>query len=419
VFSSSRRRTFAALSVVAAAVAVTLAINAGGSAQATARAEWVGTWGTSPVSAGAGSSALGFTNQSVRMIVRTSVGGEAVRFRLNATFSTQPVSVGHATVAFPDDATPSLIDVDASSIRDLTFNDGDTSVLIPKGGQVLTDPLWMDVPPLSRLVITLYFPVATGPATWHFTARAQSFVGPGDLSSDTTGDGFTIIRTSWYFLTAVDVLNHHPNGSVVILGDSITDGTQSTLNASNRWPDQLAERLIGTDAFGLDPGIINEGIAGDAINHDGIEIGFNELGLSGLARLHRDVLSQTGVTTAIVFLGINDIQAYNDPASKITDGLRQLVTQIKERGLRVIVCTLMPFEGFPSWTPEKEATRLAVNEFIRTHESLVNGVIDFDAVMRNPDAPSHLRPELDSGDHIHPNDAGYELMAQSINPLLL
>jgi lysophospholipase L1-like esterase len=130
-------------------------------------------------------------------------------------------------------------------------------------------------------------------------------------------------------------------------------------------------------------------------------------------------LSQTGVETVILFLGINDIQAYNDPANKITDGLRQLATQIDQRGLRVIICTLMPFEGFPSWTPEKEATRQAVNEFIRANPSLFTAVIDFDEVMRDPAAPSRLRAEWDSGDHIHPNDAGYQVMAESIDLRIL
>jgi len=418
VKSSSRRRLVAALSALAACAAVALAVGAGSGAQATGRADWVATWAMGPAGAGAGSSALGFTDQSVRMPVRVSVGGEAIRFRLNATFSTQNVTLGHATVAVPETDTPELTDVEATSVRELTFNDGDASVLIPKGGQVLTDPLWMNVPARADLVITLYFPVATGPATWHLTARTQTFVGAGDHAADPAGTAFTITRTAFYFLTAIDVLSHRADGSVAIIGDSITDGTNSSLNGQARWPDRLAERLLARPGP-KDPGILNLGMAGNAVTHDGSEINFPELGINGMARLHRDAFSQTGVETVIVFLGINDIQIYNDPADRIIDGLRQLVAQIKERGLRVIICTLMPFEGFTSWTPEKEVTRLAVNDFIRDNRSLFHAVIDFDEAMKDPAAPSKLRAEWDSGDHIHPNDAGYQAMADSVRLSIL
>ena len=416
--SSSRRRLVAALSALAAGAAVAFAVGAGSGAQATGRADWVGTWATGPAGAGAGSSALGFTDQSVRMPVRVSVGGEAIRFRLNATFSTQNVTLGHATVAVPETDTPELTDVEATSVRELTFNGGDASVLIPKGGQVLTDPLWMHVPARADLVITLYFPVATGPATWHLTARTQTFVGAGDHAADPAGTAFTITRTAFYFLTAIDVLSHRSDGSVAIIGDSITDGTNSSLNGQARWPDRLAERLLARPGP-KDPGILNLGMAGNAVTHDGSEINFPELGLNGLARLHRDAFSQTGVETVIVFLGINDIQIHNDPADRIIDGLRQLVAQIKQRDLSVVICTLMPFEGFTSWTPEKEVTRLAVNDFIRSNRFLFHAVIDFDETMKDPAAPSKLRAEWDSGDHIHPNNAGYQAMADSVRLSIL
>jgi len=274
------------------------------------------------------------------------------------------------------------------------------------------------VPARADLVITLYFPVATGPATWHLTARTQTFVGAGDHAADPAGTAFTITRTAFYFLTAIDVLSHRADGSVAIIGDSITDGTNSSLNGQARWPDRLAERLLARPGP-KDPGILNLGMAGNAVTHDGSEINFPELGINGMARLHRDAFSQTGVETVIVFLGINDIQIYNDPADRIIDGLRQLVAQIKERGLRVIICTLMPFEGFTSWTPEKEVTRLAVNDFIRDNRSLFHAVIDFDEAMKDPAAPSKLRAEWDSGDHIHPNDAGYQAMADSVRLSIL
>lgn len=410
-----RRIVLAALTTLA--VASTVASASAGSAYVPSIPDWVGTWAAAPAAAGAGSSRLGFVDQSVRMIVHTSVGGEAVRIRLSATFGDRPLVVGHATVALPETDTPELTDVEASTVRDLSFG-GARSVTVPRGGQVLSDPLTMTVGALQDLVLTLYFPVETGPSTWHFTARATSFVGTGDLAGDPGGAGFTITRTSWYFLTGVDVLNSKLPRSIAVLGDSITDGSQSTINGNRRWTNRLAERLVTERPLALrDFGVLNEGLAGNRVLLDGSDINFPELGVNGLARFHRDVFSQTGVRTVVVLLGINDIQITNAPADAVIAGLRQLVEQAQQNDVEVVVGTLLPFEGFPSWTPEKEATRQAVNAYIRGATDL-DGVIDFDAVMRDPAQPTRLRPEWDSGDHIHPNDAGYRAMGDAV-PLAL
>lgn len=414
--SPSRRRILAALSVLA--LSTTLVGASAGNANAPSEAEWVGTWTAAPAAAGAGSSALGFTNQSVRMIVHTSVGGEGLRIRISDTFGDRGLQVGHATVALPDTSTPALTDVDAATIHELTFG-GSSSVVVRKGAQVLSDPVTMAVPALGDLVVTLFFPVATGPSTWHFHARATSYVGDGDLAATAAGAGFTITRTSWYFLTAVDVLDRHSDGAVVVLGDSIAEGFSTPLNGNKRWPNLLADRLITGEPDDLrDLGVLNEALLGNQVNHDGSEIGFNELGVNALARLHRDVLSQTGARTLILALGINDIQGPNDPAATIIAGLRQIAEQTHEDGMTVIATTITPFEGFRNWTAEKEATRQAVNAFLRGSDDF-DGLIDFDALLRDPDQPSKLRADWDSGDHLHPNEAGHHAMAEFVPlPLL-
>lgn len=408
-----QHRRLALAAVTTLVVASTVAGAGAGNAYVPSIPDWVGTWSASPAAAGAGSSAVGFTNQSVRMIVRTSVGGEAVRIRLSATFGDRNLNVGHATVALPETSTPELTDVKASTIRDLSFNGG-PSVVIPKGAQVLSDPLTFAVAPLQDLVVTLFFPVATGPSTWHFTARAESFVADGDQAGTAAGTAFGIVRTSWYFLSAVEVLNRRLPRSIVVLGDSITDGTASTLNGNKRWTDRLAERLVNERPIALrDFGVLNQGLIGNRLTRDGAELNFPELGVNALARLHRDVFSQSGVRTVVVMLGINDIQASGDPAATIIDALRQIVLQTQQQDIEIVLATITPFEGFRNWTPEKETTRQAVNAYIRSANNL-DGLFDFDALLRDPAAPTKLRAEWDSGDHLHPNDAGYKAMADAV-----
>ncbi len=411
----STRRPLLAGVVLAATLA--LLAGPGGGATAGTKDAWVGSWSAAPTGAGAGLSGTGFADQTIRMIVHTSVGGSAARIRLSNTFGTGAVTIGHATLARPDAATPALTDVLPASVAELTFN-GAPGITIPKGGQVVSDPLPVAVPELSDLVVSIYLPVATGPATWHWTARQAAYYGAGDTAAEPTGATLTGTRNSWFFLTGVDVLSRRSPGAVAVLGDSITDGSQSTINGNARWTDRLAARLLAGHAPHSEVGVLNQGLAGNTVNRDGTEIGYAELGVNGLARLQRDVLSQTGVRTLVLMLGINDIQIHGDAPDKIIGGLRQLIAQARIAGLDVVVSTVTPFEGFSSWTPEKEQTRLAVNEWLRTHRAEYSGLVDFDELRRDPAAPSKLRAEWDSGDHIHPNDAGYQAMADFV-PLWL
>ncbi|GAA1631694.1 SGNH/GDSL hydrolase family protein [Catellatospora bangladeshensis] len=411
----STRRPLLAGAVLAATLA--LLAGPGGGATAGNKDTWVGSWSASPTGAGAGLSGTGFADQTIRMIVHTSVGGSAARIRLSNTFGTGAVTIGHATLARPDAATPALTDVLPASVAELTFN-GAPGITIPKGGQVVSDPLPVAVPELSDLVVSIYLPVATGPATWHWTARQAAYYGAGDTTAEPTGATLTGTRNSWFFLSGVDVLSRRSPGSVVVLGDSITDGSQSTINGNARWTDRLAARLLAGNSPHSEVGVLNQGLAGNTVNRDGTEIGYAELGVNGLARLQRDVLSQTGAQTLVLMLGINDIQIHGDAPDKIIGGLRQLIAQTRTAGLDVVVSTVTPFEGFSSWTPAKEETRLAVNEWLRTHRAEFSGLVDFDELLRDPAAPSKLRAEWDSGDHIHPNDAGYQAMADFV-PLWL
>jgi lysophospholipase L1-like esterase len=398
--------------------------------------DWVGSWATALTGPepGAGSAFNGFTNASLRMITHISIGGEKIRIRLSNVFGERTVTVGHATVARPNTSTPDLSDIDASTLHTLTFN-GRSSTTMLKGQELLSDPVDFRVNDLEDLVISVFFPVASGPVSWHATSLQSSFATAtdgGDLSATASGAGYTIHRDCcWYVLSGVDVLRHREAGAVVVVADSLGDGNGSTLNGNKRWPDLLAKRLVDTRRAGNVPGVLNASLAGNRLNHEGPEPGaggfpgFVQLGTNAGARLNEDVFPQTGVRTVLFDLGINDIWMTGDSADAIIAAIRQAGSQVRERGLAFIPATLGPFEGFlltpgapaGEWTPAKEATRVAVNNFLRTtHE--FDGLIDFDKVLRDPAAPSKLRAEFDSGDHIHPNDAGNQAMADLV-PLRL
>ncbi len=406
---SQRRIVIAAAVLAATALALAVAGGrVGDRAEAAGGEGWVGTWSAAQAPAGGGIAGKGFTNQTVRMTVRTSVGGDELRVRLSNTFGTQALTVGRATVALPvANDTPQI---QPATLRELTF-DGRQQVTVPKGGQVLSDPLPMAVGPLQELTVSVFLPVATGPVTFQFNAREPAYIGAGDQAAKaeyTVADS----RNYWFFLSGVDVRTRHAAGAVAVIGDSLVAGNGSTLGLHRRWTDYLAARLHDEPGQ-ADPGILNQGLAGSALTHDGSEIGFPELGVNGLARFLRDGPGQTGVHTVVVALGVNDIQIYDDSPERIIFGLRQLAAQARQLGLRVLVCTVAPFQGFSSWTPGKENTRLAVNAYIRDSD-MFDEVLDLDTVLRDPDATGKLKPAFDSGDHIHPNDAGNKAIADAV-----
>jgi len=395
---------------------------------------WVGSWGTAltgaePPAVG-GSARNGFTDKTLRMITHLSVGGDKFRIRLSNVFGEATTTITHATVAKPNTATADLSDIDASTLRQLTFN-GSASTNMLKGDDAVSDPVDMTVGDLQDLVVSLYFATPSGPASWHATSRQSSFQGNGALANATDATGFTLRRDCcWYFLSGVDVLRDKPQGSVAVLADSIGDGNGSTLNANTRWPDLLAKRLVQSQHNGKVPGILNESLAGSRLNHEGTEAalsghglfpGFVQLGQNAGARVNEDIFTQTGVHTVILDLGVNDIWMMGDSADAIIARIRQINARIQERGIDLVVATIAPYEGYAldttspdnEWSPAKDATRNAVNTYLRNSREF-SGLIDFDLVLRDPAHPSKLRAELDSGDHIHPNDTGAQAMANII-----
>jgi len=405
------RRGLAAFTVLVASASVLVGA---GAAPATSgsRSTWVGTWSTAITQHGGAATA--FNNQSIRMMVHTSVGGDRVRVRLSNNYGLQAVAIGKVTVALP--VAPASPDLQPETLKTLTFG-GSESVTMYKGSDVLSDPVDMAVPAASDLTVTYFMPTPTGPAPFHFQARQRSYIYPGDHTAEASGAGATATSLGSFLLAGVDVSSRKVDSSVVVLGDSISDGFSNTIDAHHRWPDFLAARVLATPTKSDDVGVLNQSLSGNRLTRDGIEapLGFNALGNSGLARLDSDVFGQTAAETVILELGVNDVLFSIDPADRIIAGIKQFAAQAREKNLRVLVCTLMPFEGFasPPWTPEKEAIRVTVNSYIRGSHDF-QGVVDIDAVMRDPAAPTKIRAEFDSGDHIHPNDAGAQAIANAV-----
>jgi lysophospholipase L1-like esterase len=379
---------------------------------------WVGTWSNGLHEPDLGVPGLaneGFNNQTLRQIVHISVGGPRVRVRLS-TFGASSLAIGAAHIALRPTGAPGA-SIEPRSDRTLTFG-GTPSITIPAGALVVSDPVELNVPELSDLAISIFVPGNTGPATWHFEGRQTSFISPpGDFTASAVMP-FSSTTLSRFWLAGVEVAASKRTGAIVALGESITDGTQSKVDANNRWTDQLARRLMAQPE-NREMGVLNEGIAGNRLLHD-------SLGPSGLARFDRDVLAQPGVAHVIVHMGGNDIFTLN-PAEEVTadqviQGHRQLIERAHAKGLRIFGCTLTPVEGFllpgtpfPVFSLAKEAKRQAVNLWIRTSGEY-DAVIDFDRVLRDPNPPSSKILALyDSGDHGHPNDAGYQALANAID----
>lgn len=370
------------------------------------RSDWVATWATAIAVPVSGQPLAGFTDTTLRQRIHVSIGGDVVRLRLTNLYGKTPLVVRSATLARPGGAPG---EVDVASLVPVSFA-GSTSVTVPAGAELVSDPLRISVPADGDLLASLYLPGPTGPATFHRTAHSTGFVATGDRTADPTADAFPGRTTSFWFLDGLDVRSK-VDGAVAFFGDSITDGDRSTLDANHRWTDYLADRMLAQPRphqFG----IANAGIAGNRLLLDHTSFG----GVNALARLERDVLTQTGVRTVFVFEGVNDIQSspsQYDP-EQITRAYRQITQRAHDAGLRVVGATLGPFRGWPTWTPEREAVRLAVNEWIRTSGAF-DAVVDFDRVLRDPAQPQRMLAAYDSGDHLHPGDAGYQAMAAAVD----
>lgn len=372
---------------------------------ASAGGSWLGTWEAAP----AGVNELGCDNCTIRNVVHTSVGGKELKIQISNVFGTAPLEVAQATMALP--SAPGSADVEPGTLREVTFG-GSASVTIPAGQSVVSDPVSLAVPANSDLLVSTYTPGDPTPFTWHPDAQQYSYYTSGSDEADaTSASAFPDTTASWYLLTGVEVTGTAARGDVVTFGDSITDGYQSTYNTDARWPNILADRLLALPSRDQ-MGVLDAGIGGNRILLDG----GNGFGPAALSRFQRDVVDQAGARTVIILLGINDIQQTPhqlDP-NAIIAGLRQLIDMGHAAGLRVIGATLTPFQGWSTFDQQEEQTWAAVNHWIRTSHAY-DGVIDFDKVTADPADPLRFRPAFDSGDHLHPNDAGYMAMGAAIN----
>ena len=379
--------------------------------------DWVTSWSASPQDAVPGTLGMaGFHDQTVRDIIFPSVGGSTIRLELTNAFGRSPLEIGRVTVAV---AGPGA-GVVAGNIHPVSFG-GSGSVRIPPGEQVLSDPVGMQVLALRELAVSIYLPGRTGVATVHRDAQQVNWVSTaGDHAAEAEAGAFMIATQSWYFLSGLDVRSSGASGTLVAFGDSITDGVQSTVGGNDRWPNDLARRL--DTVAGPTLSVADEGIGGNRVL-----IGSRCCGASAEARFVRDALDQSGVRDVIVLEGINDIGLSMGPLhadagltpARITAGYQDLIAQAHARGVRIFGATLLPYQGAGYYSPAGEAIREAVNAWIRTSGAF-DGIIDFDAVMRDPADPLRLNPAYDSGDRLHPNDAGYQAMADAIDlPMLL
>ena len=375
---------------------------------------WVGTWAAAPAPSEAG---VGFNNHTLRMNPRVSIGGDTLRVRLSNAYGLRKLEIGAASVGIRDKG-PAIV---PGSEREITFN-GSRSATVAAGALVVSDPIELEVQPLADLAVSIHLPGEVPPAfqiTGRY-ARQTNYISPPGNFADATTMPVLKITDEWFFLSGVDVLASKETGCVVAVGDSLTDANISTHDTYNRWPDQLARRLLAREG-GRPLAVVNQGLGGNRILHD-------MRGDSGLRRFDRDVLAQPGVTHAIVMLGTNDLRnRWAKPEEEVTAeqmiaGLRQMALRAQAHGIKLFAATLTPFgnETFMTgaWNPVREGHRVAFNNWIRETGTLA-GIVDFDKALRDPERPTQMLPIYDSGDGLHPSDAGYCRMGDAIDLALL
>jgi lysophospholipase L1-like esterase len=383
-----------------------------------ANAAWVQSWGASPQAPSAARGPFpatpSFSDQTLRQVVRLSAGGKRIGLRLTNEYGAQPLLVGGVHVAIADKNGK----IRPGTDRTVTFG-GAKSVTIPAGAPVLSDPVDIAVPARSELTIDLYLPKDTGQCTCHATSMASGWAAAGDQT------GAVELKVAEKlpqraFVSGVGVDTAGPAAAIVAFGDSITDGVGSTPDANRRWPDLLADRLGAGKGRAF--GVVNEGISGNRLLHDGA-------GQSALARFDRDALAVPGVAYVIVLEGVNDLGLSNPPAQMkaffgsagdpvsaedLIAADKQLIARAHLHGVKIFGATVLPYKGAAYWTAEGESKRQKINAWIRTGHAF-DGVVDFDAAVRDPKDPEQMRTEFHAGDHLHGSDKGYEAMARAID----
>jgi lysophospholipase L1-like esterase len=375
---------------------------------------WVGAWATGLVTVDKSA----FRNQTLRLIVRSTLGGKRLRIRLSNLYGNQKLTIGAAHIGLRDGASERIV---AGSDRTLTFGGAAAAAaVIGPGALLVSDAVDLDVAALSDLAVSLYIPGEVPenfPITGHGNCHQTNYL---SVEGDHTGAVALLVKEkteNWYFLSAVEMLGLAGSGGIVCFGDSLTEGNLSRLDSNSRWPDQLARRLVarGGRAFG----VMNQGIGGNRILHD-------LRGDSGLRRFDRDALAQPGVSHVVVYIGTNDLRNQRGDAAEIVTaeqmiaGLKQLALRAKAGGLTVYGATMIPYENetyFPgAWTPQGEEKRQAINAWMRRDGSaFFDALIDFDKITLDPAHPTSMRAEYDCGDHLHPSDNGYRHMGDAID----
>lgn len=375
---------------------------------------WVAAWATAPMGSGTATdtpAARGFEDQTIRTVVRVSAGGDAVRFEVSNAYGDRALHVGSATVATHDGDGA----IDPGSLRTATFS-GHRTVTVPPGASVISDPVEVRTRAGDELAISIHLPTATGPATWHKNTQATSYIsGPGDHTGDPTAAAFTP-TTSKFFVTEVAVRGARVRGTVVTLGDSITEGYKSSTDAHHSYPDFLARRLQDGPR-GRRMSVVNEGIGGNRLLSS--VWGGTKAHESGQARFVRDVVARSGVRTVLVLFGTNDLirgNADGEPttALDLVRGTQSLITRAHRHDIRIVVGTVPPMGGSSVFSERVEENRRDFNRWVR-RSGEPDGVADFDKALRDRDDPTRIAENLHSGDHVHPSDAGYRAMARQVD----
>ena len=376
-------------------------------AQSGAGERWSATWGAAPAGPPPSASTQSFTSQTLRLVVHTSIGGNRVRVRFSNEMGSTPLRIGAASIGVRSLSSAIL----QATLRTLSFG-GQSAITIPAGAPALSDPVELAVPAQADLAISLYLPGTVQASTIHDMALTSSYLSPaGDYTSSVSMPVSRSI-TSWPFLTEVDV--DGAASTLVAIGDSLTDGARSTGNVNRRWPDYLVRRLQASLGAGGRIGVVNRGISANLLLNDYATALI--AGRDVLERFDRDVLATAGVRYLAVLIGINDISYSSGsnpiPAADLIAGYRQVIARAHAHGITVIGATLPPMEGFVYYTAAREAVRRAANSWIRFSGEF-DAVADIEAALRDPNDPARILPLYDSGDHLHPNDAGYQAMANA------